>query len=86
MTDLVFPKMSAADGAIGVITSWFVETGERVTPETLVAEVAMDKVNGDVYPEVSGVITVLIGEGQEVPQGTVIATITLPVAKGHSCG
>ena len=42
MSDLVFPKMSEAAGAIGVVTSWFVETGERVTPETLVAEVAMD--------------------------------------------
>lgn len=76
MTDLVFPKMSADQGAIGVITNWFVATGERVTPRTLVAEVAMDKVNADVYPETAGVITIVVPEGQEIPQGSVIATIT----------
>ena len=73
ISDLLFPVMSKEDGAIGVITNWFVATGDPVTPQTLVAEVAMDKVNGDVYPEASGVITVLVSEGQEVPQGSVIA-------------
>lgn len=76
MSELLFPEMSRAAGAIGVITSWFVATGDQVTPRTLVAEVAMDKVNGDVYPAASGVITVLIGEGEEVAQGSVIATIS----------
>ena len=75
MSDVIFPKMSDADGATGVIVSWFVESGDEVTPSTLIAEVAVDKVDAEVYPETSGTITVLVAEEAEVPQGSVIATI-----------
>jgi pyruvate/2-oxoglutarate dehydrogenase complex dihydrolipoamide acyltransferase (E2) component len=36
----------------------------------------MDKVDAEVYPEESGVITVLVEESKEVPQGAVIAQVT----------
>lgn len=75
MSDVIFPKMSDADGATGVIVTWFVESGDEVTPSTLIAEVAVDKVDAEVYPEASGTITVLVAEEAEVPQGSVIATI-----------
>ena len=75
MSDVIFPKMSDADGATGVIVTWFVESGDEVTPSTLIAEVAVDKVDAEVYPETSGTITVLVAEEAEVPQGSVIATI-----------
>jgi pyruvate/2-oxoglutarate dehydrogenase complex dihydrolipoamide acyltransferase (E2) component len=75
LTDVTFPKMSDADDAKGVIITWFVETGDEVTPQTLIAEVAMDKVDAEVYPEAAGTITVLVPEEAEVPQGSVIATI-----------
>ena len=75
MSDVIFPKVSDADGATGVIVTWFVESGDEVTPSTLIAEVAVDKVDAEVYPETSGTITVLVAEEAEVPQGSVIATV-----------
>lgn len=45
MTDVLFPQMSEKEGATGVIVTWFVESGDQVTPATLIAEVAMDKVD-----------------------------------------
>ena len=76
MTDVLFPMMSGAEGATGVIVTWFVESGDEVTPTTLIAEVAVDKVDADVYPETSGVITLLTKENTEIPQGGMIAQVT----------
>jgi pyruvate/2-oxoglutarate dehydrogenase complex dihydrolipoamide acyltransferase (E2) component len=75
MTNVLFPLMSKEKDATGVIVSWFVESGDEVTPKTLIAEVAMDKVNADVDPETSGVITRLVEEEDEVLQGSVIAQV-----------
>jgi pyruvate/2-oxoglutarate dehydrogenase complex dihydrolipoamide acyltransferase (E2) component len=76
MTDVLFPLMSEADGATGVIVTWFVESGDEVTPRTLIAEVAVDKVDAEVYPPTSGVITLLVEENTEIRQGAVIAQVT----------
>jgi pyruvate/2-oxoglutarate dehydrogenase complex dihydrolipoamide acyltransferase (E2) component len=76
MTDVVFPLMSEAEGATGVIVTWFVESGDEVTPTTLIAEVAVDKVDAEVYPETPGVITLLAQENTEIAQGAVIAQVT----------
>jgi pyruvate/2-oxoglutarate dehydrogenase complex dihydrolipoamide acyltransferase (E2) component len=76
MTDVLFPLMSEADGATGVIVTWFVESGDEVTPATLIAEVAVDKVDAEVYPPTSGVITLLVEENTEIRQGAVIAQVT----------
>ena len=75
MSEVIFPKTSASVDATGVIVTWFVESGDEVTPSTLIAEVAVDKVDAEVYPETSGTITLLVAEEAEVPQGSVIATI-----------
>lgn len=75
MSDVLFPKMSDTDNATGVIVTWFVESGDQVTPATLIAEVAMDKVDAEVYPETAGTIALLVAEGSEVRQGSAIATI-----------
>ena len=76
MSDVVFPLMSGKEDATGVIVTWFVESGDQVTPSTLIAEVAVDKVDAEVYPDTSGVISLLAKEGEELPQGSVIAQIT----------
>ncbi|TFD24718.1 biotin/lipoyl-containing protein [Cryobacterium sp. TMS1-13-1] len=76
MTDVCFPKMSDTPGATGILVTWFVDSGDDVSPATLIAEVAMDKVDAEVYPETSGKISVLVEEGTEVSQGTVIARVT----------
>lgn len=75
MTDVTFPSMSDDAAAKGVVSTWFVESGERVDPSTLIAEVAVDKVDVEVYPDVPGTITLLVSEGAEVTQGSVIARI-----------
>ncbi|WP_022885605.1 lipoyl domain-containing protein [Glaciibacter superstes] len=76
MSDVVFPRMSEADDATGIVVSWFVDSGDEVTPSTLIAEVAVDKVDAEVYPEIAGTITLLVAEEAEVPQGSVIASVT----------
>lgn len=76
MTDVLFPLMSGKEDATGVIVTWFVESGDQVTPATLIAEVAVDKVDAEVYPDTTGVITLLVEENTEVPQSAVIAQIT----------
>jgi len=76
MSDVHFPLMSGKEDATGVIVTWFVESGDQVTPATLIAEVAVDKVDAEVYPETSGVITLIVQENQEVPQGAVIAEVS----------
>jgi pyruvate/2-oxoglutarate dehydrogenase complex dihydrolipoamide acyltransferase (E2) component len=75
VSDVIFPKMSTATDATGVVVTWFVDSGDEVTPSTLIAEVAVDKVDAEIYPETAGTITVLVGEEEEVPQGSVIATV-----------
>lgn len=75
MTEVLFPSMSDAEGATGVVVTWFVDSGEQVDENALIAEVAMDKVDQEVLAPASGVLTVLIPEEQEVVQGAVIATI-----------
>ena len=54
MTDVLFPLMSGADGATGVIVTWFVESGDEVTPTTLIAEVAVDKSTQRCIPQYPG--------------------------------
>ncbi len=75
MTDVRFPQMTAAQGATGILVTWFVDSGDEVTPTTLIAEVGMDKVDAEVYAETSGTISLLVEEGAEVPQGSVIAQV-----------
>jgi len=75
VSEVIFPQMSAAADATGVIVTWFVESGDEVTPSTLIVEVAVDKVDAEIYPESSGIITLLVAEEAEVPQGSLIATV-----------
>ena len=75
MTEVRFPQMSDGDEGTGVVATWYVASGDQVTTETLIAEVAVDKVDAEVYPPVDGVIDLRVEEGVEVAQGSVIATI-----------
>ncbi|MCL2582813.1 MAG: lipoyl domain-containing protein [Streptosporangiales bacterium] len=75
MAAVPFPHMSDDASAKGVVSTWFVEPGEQVGPETLIAEVAVDKVDMEVYPPAAGTITLLVPEGEEVSQGTPIARV-----------
>ncbi|WP_147916850.1 biotin/lipoyl-containing protein [Ruania zhangjianzhongii] len=75
MAEVRFPQMSDGDEGTGVVATWYVASGDEVTTSTLIAEVAVDKVDAEVYPPQSGVITLQVAEGVEVAQGSLIATI-----------
>ena len=66
-------RSTGAERASGVIITWFVDFGEEVRPASLLAEVASDKVDAQVQPEESGVVTVLVAQNKEIPSGSVIA-------------
>lgn len=76
MTDVLFPRLSDRDpDGEGVVATWFVNDGETVTVGQLVAEVAVDKVDAEVFAPADGAISILLTEGQAAPQGSPIATI-----------
>ena len=47
-------RSTGAERATAVIVTWFVELGDEVTPASLLAEVALGKVDAQVQPEESG--------------------------------
>lgn len=77
-TDVVFPQLSE-DVEEGVLVTWFVEPGGRVSAGDLVASVQVEKVEEDVYAPTEGTVTELLaGPGDVVAQGAVIARIGAP--------
>jgi pyruvate dehydrogenase E2 component (dihydrolipoamide acetyltransferase) len=73
--EVVFPQMSDEVDE-GVLVTWFVEPGTHVEAGTLLASVQVEKVEQDVYAEESGqVLDLLVGPGDVVLQGDVIARI-----------
>jgi len=76
VTEVVFPSLSQeTPDAEGVLATWFVTEGARVTPDQLLAEVQVDKVSADVVAPAAGVVHLLVDEDSAVRQGTLIARI-----------
>jgi pyruvate/2-oxoglutarate dehydrogenase complex dihydrolipoamide acyltransferase (E2) component len=76
MTEIPFPHISAeSPDAEGVLASWFVADGDDVADGDLIAEAALDKVDMDITAPTTGVIRLLVKEGDVVTQGTLIARI-----------
>lgn len=76
MIEVPFPQVSAKDPtAEGVLATWFVTDGQRVSEGDLLAEVAVDKVDVELPAPGAGVVRLLVEEGDVVPQGTVVARI-----------
>jgi len=74
--DVPFPTVSqSAPDAEGVLATWFASDGQRVSEGDLLAEVAVDKVDVEVPAPASGVVRLLVGEGDVVKQGTPIARL-----------
>jgi 2-oxoglutarate dehydrogenase E2 component (dihydrolipoamide succinyltransferase) len=62
----------------GTITKWFVKEGDRVEEDTILFEVATDKVDSEIPSPVDGVITkIMFPEGSLVPVGDVLAIINM---------
>lgn len=76
MTEVPFPSISQNDpNAEGVLATWFVADGDRVDEGSLIAEVAVDKVDMEVPAPAAGTIHLLVAEGDVVKQGTTVARI-----------
>ena len=58
-----------------LVANWMKEDGEAVTKDEIICELETDKVNVELPAEASGVLHIVIPEGQTVPIGTVIATL-----------
>ena len=76
MTDVVFPPMSDDHpDATGVVATWYVEDGEPVAADQLIAEVQVDKVAAEVLAPAAGTIHLLVKEEAVVRQGESVARI-----------
>ncbi len=74
--DVLFPPLSKENpDTEGVLATWFVAEGDVVTPDQLLAEVQVDKVDAEVPAPAGGVVHLLVPEGAAVTQGTPIARI-----------
>ncbi len=73
--DVIFPKLSQDPETEGVVSTWFVSTGDTVATNQLIAEVQVDKVANDVASPAAGVITLLVPEEAVVRQSATIAII-----------
>lgn len=67
--------MSKDESAEGVLSTWFVRSGEPVRAGQVIAEVSVDKVSLDIEAPIAGTVTCLVEEEEAVPQGAQIARI-----------
>jgi pyruvate/2-oxoglutarate dehydrogenase complex dihydrolipoamide acyltransferase (E2) component len=76
VTEVLFPRLSEQnpDGE-GVVATWFVDDGARVAMGQLVAEVAVDKIDAEVFAPADGVVRILVTEGQVGRPGQAIARV-----------
>ncbi|MDH3807063.1 MAG: 2-oxoglutarate dehydrogenase complex dihydrolipoyllysine-residue succinyltransferase [Desulfuromonadales bacterium] len=58
-----------------LVANWFKEDGAAVAKDDIICELETDKVNVELTAEASGILSIVIAQGQTVPIGTVIATL-----------
>jgi 2-oxoglutarate dehydrogenase E2 component (dihydrolipoamide succinyltransferase) len=58
-----------------LVANWFKEDGDAVAKDDIICELETDKVNVELTAEASGILSIVIPQGQTVPIGTVIATL-----------
>lgn len=74
---IVMPKLGESIQE-GTITKWFVKEGDTVEEDTILFEVATDKVDSEIPSPVDGVITkIMFPENSLVPVGEVLAIINM---------
>ena len=75
MNEVLFPMMTGDAAEPGVLATWYVADGDEVKEAHLLAEVAIDKVDAEIYAPAAGTVRLRVEEGEEVAQGAVIAVI-----------
>ena len=73
--DVVLPKWGMTMQE-GTITEWHVAAGDSVSEGQVIATVETEKVDAEIEAPASGVLAeLLVGPGETIPVGTVIARI-----------
>lgn len=75
MSAVRFPHMSDDGAKTGVLSTWYVASGETVSARQLLGDAAMDKVDAEILAPSDGIITLTVEEGAELAQGAEVATI-----------
>ncbi|KAE8762328.1 lipoyl domain-containing protein [Georgenia thermotolerans] len=76
MTEVPFPALDETRPDVeGLLATWYVADGETVAAGQLLADVQVDKVDAEVTAPGGGTIHLLVGEGDEIRQGSPIARI-----------
>ncbi len=76
MTAIPFPELNESQAdAQGVLATWYVTDGDKVTAGQLLADVQVDKVDAEVVAPSDGTVRLLVAEGDAVPQGVAIARV-----------
>lgn len=73
-TPILMPKIGQAM-AEGTVIQWHCQEGERVEKDQLLVTIETDKATYDLEAPANGPLHIYIGEGQEVPIGTLIGEI-----------
>ena len=80
--EVVMPQMGVSVSE-GTITKWLKQPGERIERDEALLEISTDKVDTEVPSPGEGVVAqILVGEGQTVEVGTVLAVIAPEGAAG----
>ena len=73
--DVVMPQMGVSVSE-GTVTKWSKQVGEQIEADETLLEISTDKVDTEVPSPATGVVTeILVGEGETVVVGTVLARI-----------
>lgn len=76
--EIAMPQMGVTMEA-GTILKWLKQVGDPVRKEEPIMEIQTDKVNLEITSDVEGtLLAILVGEGREVPVGTVLAHVGQP--------
>ena len=84
MTDVRMPELGETISQ-GTITKWFKQVGDTIAASEALFEVSTEKIDAEVPSPIAGTITkILIGLGETVNVGTIVAEIDIAGASGAS--
>ncbi|MDY0039246.1 MAG: 2-oxoglutarate dehydrogenase complex dihydrolipoyllysine-residue succinyltransferase [Desulforhabdus sp.] len=67
-----------------VLAQWYKQDGERVVKDEILFVIETDKVTLEIAAEAAGVLHIMVGEGETVAIGTVVATIEVDAEEGKT--
>ncbi|GAC1646172.1 MAG: hypothetical protein NVS4B12_12890 [Ktedonobacteraceae bacterium] len=74
--DVIMPKLGMTMTS-GTIVQWHKQSGDMVTVGELLCEVETDKLNSEIESDVTGILTIVAQEGEELGIGAVLGQIAV---------